>query len=395
MEIDFDKVFRVMTFAMRVNRSHPDIARDKKWALQFISSHGIYFFMFCFLVYSIIFCDLKNNDFTQACSNGAICIVFIVVTFKYCVMLYYQNLLKHMIQIMKRDYKSSCELPLHEQKIVLHYALRGKGVVNVWLAISLCTAGLFPLKAIVLMVYYTIIGDFKFVLLYDLTYPVGLEEVKNEPGPFAILFFAFFFYDFYSMLMYIAFAPLGPIFMLHVCGQLELIKKRVLTIYPHNTTFDSEKVLKNFKDVIIKLQTIYSFVEDIKTCFKVSYELTLKATIIILPITFYMVIQSFKSGEVSLEFITIIIGAITLSGIPCYYSDLLMETGESVRLAIYTSKWEMYWDRRVRCILLVALVRTQRPIAVRSMFRPLCLDALTDVFHQSYAIFNVMNAAWN
>ncbi|XP_013164452.1 PREDICTED: uncharacterized protein LOC106115570 [Papilio xuthus] len=394
MEIDFNKMFNIMIFAMRVNRSHPDIARDRKWALQFICVHGIFFIMFCALVYSIIFYDIKSKDFTQACSNGAICIVFIVVTFKYCVMLYYQNLFKDMIQIMKNDYKLSTELPLEEQQIVLHFALKGKGVMKLWLIISICTACLFPVKAIVLMIYYKMIGDFKFVLLYDLTYPAGLEEHKNELGTFAFLYIAFFFYDFYSMLMYIAFAPLGPIFMLHVCGQLELVKNRVLMIY-HNNSFDNEKVLNNLKDVIVHLQKIYSFVDGLKSSLKVLYEMTLKATILILPITFFLVIQSFKNGEVSLEFITIIIGAITLSGIPCYYSDLLMETGESVRLAIYSSKWEMYWDRRVRSLLLIALVRTERPVAIRSMFRPLCLDALTDVFHQSYAIFNLMNAAWN
>nr|WCC57350.1 odorant receptor 16.1 [Papilio dardanus] len=394
MEIDFNKMFRIMIFAMRVNRSHPDIPRDKKWALQFICFHGTFFIMFCALVYSIIFYDLKNKDFTQACSNGAVCIVFIIVTLKYCVMLYYQKLLKGMIQIMKNDYKLSTELPSEEQEIVLHYALKGKGVMKLLLVIPICTACLFPVKAIILMIYYKIIGDFKFVLLYDLTYPAGLEEHKNEPGTFAFLFLAFLFYDLYAMFMYIAFAPLGSIFMLHVCGQLELVKKRVLTIYPNNS-FDHEKVLNSFKDVILHLQKIYSFVEDLKTSFKLLYELTLKATSVILPIILYMVIQSFKNGEINLEFITIIIGAITLSAIPCYYSDLLMETGESVRLAIYSSKWEMYWDKRVRSLLLMALVRTERPIAVRSMFRPLCLDALTDVFHQSYAIFNLMNAAWN
>ncbi|XP_013138707.1 PREDICTED: uncharacterized protein LOC106103473 [Papilio polytes] len=256
MEIDFNKMFNIMIFAMRVNRCHPDIARDRKWALQFICVHGIFFIMFCALVYSIIFCDIKNKDFTQACSNGAICIVFIVVTFKYCVMLYYQKLFKNMIQIMKNDYKLSTELPLEEREIVLHFALKGKGVMKFWLIISICTASLFPVKAIVLMIYYKIIGDFKFVLLYDLTYPAGLEEHKNEPGTFAFLYLAFFFYDFYAMFMYIAFVPLGPIFMLHVCGQLELVKKRVLTIYPNNL-FDNEKVLNQFKDIIVHLQNIY------------------------------------------------------------------------------------------------------------------------------------------
>ena len=39
-----------------------------------------------------------------------------------------------------------------------------------------------------------------------------------------------------------------------------------------------------------------------------------------------LMFQSFSNGDLKIEFISIIIGAITMSSVPCYYSGMLMES---------------------------------------------------------------------
>ncbi|XP_068631042.1 uncharacterized protein [Battus philenor] len=394
MNIDFEKIFRIMVFAMRVNRSHPDIPRDKKWILQVMLMHGIFSLIFCLLAYSIIYHDLQNKDFTQACSSGVLCVIFSVVTFKYCIMVWYQKLFRNMIEIMKRDYKLSLKLPMDEQDIILKYAIKGRAVIKLWLWVAICTAGLFIVKANAYMIYYKITGQFELVHLYELTYPSMIEEIKYEPGPFVAIYLAFLFFDIYAVFMYIAFAPLGPILMLHTCGQLEIVKVRLLKIFPKKR-IDPEKTRRELKEIVKYLQKIYSLVDNIKDSLKLLYELILKATIIILPISFYQVVQTYHNGQISLEFISVIFGAITISGVPCYYSDMLQEMGENVRLSVYTSGWEKSWDRQTRLTLQLVLMRATRPVAVTTMFHTLCLETVTSTYQQAYALFNLLNAVWN
>ncbi|XP_038220207.1 odorant receptor 56a-like [Zerene cesonia] len=386
-------MFKIMVFSMSLNKSHPKIPRNLKWIGQFTIMHGIFFFTYCLLIYSTIFHDLKNNDISQACANGILSVIFNVVSLQYAVMVWHQSKFHDMIEIMKFDYKLAQTLPKEEYDIVLCYAKKSRTIVYLWLKIVICVASLFPIKSFTLMLYYHVIGEFRYVPLYDITYPEPVELNKNNLAVFLALYVLFLFYDIYAMFMYLAFSPLGPILILHVCGQLELLRNRILkTFSKSNNTAASIGTLKR---IAIHFIEIYGFAARINSSLRVFHELLFKAGAIILPITFYQIIETAKRGQVSVEFISIIFGAVAICSVPCYYSDVLMEKSEDVRRAIYSCGWESNWDPVTRSLLFLLLTRASRPVAMRTLYRNICLNVLTDIYHQAYAIFNLLNAVWH
>lgn len=130
---------------MKINRSHPNVKRDMKWALQFLIMHGVFTMFFCMLLYSTVMHDLKNKNFTQACANGTIAILYTVVSFQYFMMVWYQDKLRDMITIMKRDF---ADCTLEERILVLKYAYRGRWVSKLWFVVASMSGGLFPLKSV-------------------------------------------------------------------------------------------------------------------------------------------------------------------------------------------------------------------------------------------------------
>ncbi|CAK1546049.1 unnamed protein product [Leptosia nina] len=90
-------------------------------------------------------------------------------------------------------------------------------------------------------------------------------------------------------------------------------------------------------------------------------------------------IEAFKSGHISVEFLSIIFGAGMLVNVPCYYSDMLMQKSDDVRMALYSCGWESHWDRQSRTLIFLLLTRVTRPVAMHTMFSNISLDGLTDV----------------
>ncbi|KAI8434115.1 hypothetical protein MSG28_012255 [Choristoneura fumiferana] len=171
------------------------------------------------------------------------------------------------------------------------------------------------------------------------------------------------------------------------------IKSLVLTLY--SLYIDDFRLVPwydcSFPSVIEEI----NYVQLINDVFKVLYEISLKASAIMLPITLYQVIDSFKRHELCMEYMAFILTASLLCYVPCYYSDLLMEKGEALRLAIYSSGWEYQYDKSARYKLIIMLTVAIRPISIRSIFRTVCLDTFAGLCHEAYAIFNLINAMWN
>ncbi|XP_022834752.1 uncharacterized protein LOC111362319 [Spodoptera litura] len=392
-DLYFDNIFKITTMALHISGSHPSIPKDLKWALKFTVLHGTFTLGFLMFMYNIVYHDFKENDFINICKNGVMGIVTIVITFQYCILLIHQDTLVVLIKNINADYEQLQNLPDKEKQFMYKYANLGAKVCWQWFVLTISAVLTFLVKSTGLMLYYCLINDFRYVPFYDIKYPEFIEERKNDNLPvYLSVYFLMFFFACYACMNYVAYVPLGPIFMLHASGQLELIKNQIDDLF---SECDPEKIRMKLRDIIMKLQYIYSIVDDMKGVFKIGYEIALKGTALLLPVTIYAVLEAAKKGEVSMEFICFIIGGIMLCTSPCYYSDLLMEKGEAVRLSLYMCGWEQHYDRRTRTTLQLMLLRALRPIAIQTLFRTLCLDALTDLFQQSYGIFNLMNAMWN
>ncbi|XP_073959961.1 odorant receptor 10a-like [Choristoneura fumiferana] len=392
--LKFEKVYKIPITCLKTIRAHPDIPQDWHWAWQAGIMHGIFTLSFVSFLYSLIAVDIKADDFSKACTNGIFLVVWVVVTFQYGVVLTFKDQLKTLIRINQENFDAAESMPEEDQALIREYAYRARWVTKVWCFSCCLNCALFPIKSLVLTLYSLYIDDFRLVPWYDCSFPSVIEEIKYRPDIFCIIFSMHIFYGVYAILMYIGFCPLGFIFILNTCAQLELMAKEFTNMF--NVTPYNHKVLAQKMSALIKKsQDVYDYVQLINDVFKVLYEISLKASAIMLPITLYQVIDSFKRHELCMEYMAFILTASLLCYVPCYYSDLLMEKGEALRLAIYSSGWEYQYDKSARYKLIIMLTVAIRPISIRSIFRTVCLDTFAGLCHEAYAIFNLINAMWN
>lgn len=258
MELNYEDIFKITLRAMRINRSDPAIKRDTKWLIQFILVHGEYSLVFLLLVYNIISVNLKENNFNQTCKNGILSLVYLQITFQYSIMLWKQHHLKILMDTMKKDYILAKSLPVTEQRITHEYAMKGKRVCYQLLLISIAGTGTFVCKNICLILFDWIVdGKLNLIPLYDLVYPPFIEERKETIFMYFLTYLIILAYGSYASVMLCAFVPLGPIFMLHACGQLELVKQRIDSLFDSD---DLELVRQKLKDILKQLQYIYEYV---------------------------------------------------------------------------------------------------------------------------------------
>lgn len=255
MILNFDKLFKYCVVFMKINRSHPNIHKDTKWLLQIGPIQGLYTISFLFIAHSALVYDIKN-DISKCCENGTVAVFYIVVTFQYCMIIRHQDRLKRLITTMESDYTSALNLPSEERKIVLNHAKKGQWVIKLWMLLVVNIGGLFFSKSIALMVYYSIVDKFKPILIIDVTFPGALDDLKNSVGLFAVIYAIMLFYLLYTCCAYLGIVPLGPIFMLHACGQMELVKGGLMKLFP-NYGYSPTKCRKEVKAIAVQLENVY------------------------------------------------------------------------------------------------------------------------------------------
>ncbi|XP_075971002.1 odorant receptor 13a-like [Anticarsia gemmatalis] len=391
-DLQFDDLFKISTLSLRVNRSHPYIVRDKWWKIQYFIIFGVSFFYFSNLLYSVLGHDIKHGKYADASKNSCMVIVSITINLKYFSLLKFQKSINEMIKYLEDDYKENNNYSNEDREIVLKYVNRGANVCKFWLVAAIATTAIYPLKSFIVMSYTFWKGDLLLVPFFELTYFPAINEYKNDPVIFCVLYVLSSIFGLYASSMYVGFDPIIPIFLLHICGQLQLLSRRLQKIFIELD--DPREIEEQLKMIIIKTQSLYKFMDTIKRNFVTLFEYNLKSTTFLLPLTAFQLVEEMRSHSLNLEFVSFFGASILHFFIPCYYSDVLMEESEHFRQSIYSSGWEKCPDKRVRKTILFMMTRSKTLMGIKTIFREINLDTFAEMCRQSYGLFNLMNAAW-
>ncbi|XP_045768696.1 odorant receptor 2a-like [Maniola jurtina] len=390
--LKFEEVTRSSMIFSRLNGSYPTILTfNKLWWINNIFWPSYSFFCFYISFYSVIYYDFKYKNYADAIRNGTMSIVSLTVAFKHLLLLRHRVSIKDIIENIDRDYEAAKDFTEAEKNTVLRYARLGTNICKFWVVMSIVTGLLFPVKSIALMGYYYFKGEFKLIPVMDLSYPF-INDYKNNPVMFCILFLSCVCFAMYAATSYIAFDPLVPAIVAHMCGQLELISNRMLRLFSNAKSVD--EIDENLKQINIKLMEIYRIINTVQKNFAILYEFVMKTTTFLMSFSAFQIVEGLKHNGISVEFVSFFFGSILHFYSPCYFSNLLMDKSEELRQAIYSCGWELQPDIRIRKTILLMLTKTTKSVVIRTVFVPICLDTFAEMARQAYGIYNLMNAAW-
>lgn len=256
MVLNFENEFRLSTAALRFNGIHPDSHRDKKWLIQFIFFNSVCFIVVYFFAHSIIYHDISNSKFAEAIQNGSFVIVSLSIPYyNYLAIDHKEHFIKYFDTI--DEYLTEIEqYKKEERELVLKYSKMASKVCKYWCySVSIATST-FLLRAAYLMILSYIQGEFKFAQMFAITYPKWIENNRDDVYVFLCLFSLSFIFAIYATIVYVGFDPLISIFVLQICGQLEILSHQLLAL---NELTDQNEIVQNLKTFNIKLQGLYRY----------------------------------------------------------------------------------------------------------------------------------------
>lgn len=277
MDLDFNKLFSLPLKCLKLNGGYPFYERNLIWFAKCFGMEGLFTSIFVGLIYQSIHYDLKDSDMLAVCGNGTLMVMYIVITFMLCVLLNYKSTFCELIALVRADYEyAKTKLSPDDVEIVLEYALMGRTISVWWGYLVFIGALAFPGQAIALTVYYTVTEEFRVVDMFPLRYPERMEEFMGPIIQSVLTNFLIFFFEICSYTGYVGTVPLGPTFMLHACGKIALVERRVKVLFSEtgDSPLDTKRKLV---DIVKQIQDIYRFVN--KKYFKIIYSIINCSTI--------------------------------------------------------------------------------------------------------------------
>nr|ARO70526.1 Odorant Receptor 64 [Dendrolimus punctatus] len=161
--------------------------------------------------------------------------------------------LRNLIECTKSDYSKACGMDERRKHIIQGYAVTGRRVSLFLGYLLIISVSLFMAKTIFLTIYHSKRnGELRLAPFYEMYYPYNISEIRlYNRWVYGITFFLELYFTAMSALLFFNSIPLGTIFMLHACGQLELVKIQFDNI------FENDNVDENLNRIVKRLQYIY------------------------------------------------------------------------------------------------------------------------------------------
>lgn len=254
-KLKFEKVFNFTNNSLWKNGSHPALPRDIRWGLKSFATVSLSFILLFLLSNSIINHRIPNKEFTDVVRESIIATLAFTLICKYVILVYNRNIVFNLIRYMNDDYELSVHFSEEEIDIINKYIEKSRIVVKFWIMSTVLTLLLFILKAFGGTTYHYCKGNVKYVPLLDMILPHIMEQHKNELGGYMLITIMVATFGLYALFVYNGFEPLIPIFLLHCCGQLEILSLRMKNIFKDNAS--PEEIYDKIKEINMKLQSIY------------------------------------------------------------------------------------------------------------------------------------------
>lgn len=251
--LTFERAFNISSHALRFSGIHPNLVRDRRWILRFafisiVSSSIIFFF-----ANSIICYDIPNKEYAKAIKNASLLIVSLTIPYKNILALYYRDELRNCIDMLNADYEGIDRQTNEEQLLIKEYSAKAISVCKLYFYSVLMSASVFPLKASYLMLVSYIKGEFHLTHIYDITYPEVIEKQKDVIYVYFCLFLISLIFTINGSWNFFGFDPLVSIFVLHVCGQIEILSRKIISL----SDINENDIIENLKVINKKLQELY------------------------------------------------------------------------------------------------------------------------------------------
>lgn len=257
-ELDFEELFeRIMTI-MKVMQCHPGMTLNKYWMFKTMVKLGPYLVAVYTLNYSFRY-YLREKDYANAFKCGVPIVYQAWMIFNFITLLKNRSLLLKLIKAMKDDYLKISTMDINLKQIMQKQANEGRRIMRFWWLLMLSTIGMFAVKCLVLTIYYAIQNrQIKIYYFFEMYYPWKLTERReNEVLIFILTFLFEVYFTTVSVLMFFCTFPIGMVFILHACSQLELIAIKFENI------FEEDDVDERLNEIVQNLQYTYGLVQQI------------------------------------------------------------------------------------------------------------------------------------